>query len=347
MRSIEKDRASFTAGVRYGETFGAPVLVEIENLDHAKWTEIMTPSPRQDGASDERVLTRPRPGHADLSGGLKYGRGDLRDALERASARTTASRVAAGSIAKSLLAEIGVEVRGFVTEIGGASWTVPQDPDWTTLFARAEASDVRCPDEAASLAMHERIDEARKLGDTVGGAFTVVARGLPTGLGSYAEWDRKLDGRLAQAVMSIPAVKAVEIGLGVECGRRLGSEVHDEIRFDEALRGSGSGGFFRATNRAGGLEAGVTNGADLIVRGTMKPISTLARPLGSVDMVTKLPSPAGYERSDICAVPACAVIAEAAVAFVLADAVIEAYGGDTIHDLRAHHAEVIARYGRA
>lgn len=346
MRSIERDRASFTAGVRFGQTIGAPVLVEIENLDHAKWTEIMSPTPLAALPDDPRVLTRPRPGHADLAGGLKYGRADLRDALERASARSTASRVAAGAIAKSLLAEVGIRVNALVTEIGGVSWTAPADADYETLFEQAEASDVRCPDESIAQAMRARIDEARKAGDTVGGAFMVIARGVPTGLGSYADWDRKLDGRLAQAVMSIPAVKAVEIGLGIECGRKLGSEVHDEIRFDPALRQAGSGGFFRVTNRAGGLEGGVTNGADVVVRGTMKPISTLARPLGSVDLITKLASPAGYERSDICAVPACAVIAEAAIAFVLADAVVEAYGGDTIEDLRAHHLSVVARYAR-
>lgn len=343
MRSIERDQPVFTAGLRFGETFGAPVLVEIENLDHAKWTSVMSAHPPP---SEERALYRPRPGHADLAGALKYGRDDLRDALERASARSTAARVAAGSLAKSMLRELGVEVRSYVTAIGDAEWSVPDRPAWAELFPAAEASDVRCPDPEVSTAMRAVIDAARKDGDTVGGRFVVVATGVPTGWGSYADWDRKLDGRLAQAVMSIPAVKAVELGLGAAAGRLRGSGVHDEIGFDAEHRSNGSGGYFRRTNRAGGLEGGVTNGADVMIAATMKPISTLARPLGSVDVRTKLPSEAGYERSDVCAVPACAVIAEAAVAFCLADAALESLGGDTVGDLRANQETVRQRYAR-
>jgi chorismate synthase len=344
MRSIEHDEPRFTAGLRFGETCGAPVLVEIENADHLKWTAVMSPRPPR---TDDRALYRPRPGHADLVGGLKYARSDLRDALERASARNTAARVAAGALAKALLAELGVSVYSLVTRIGCAAWTPEGDAAWADLAGRAEQSDVRCPDEATASAMRQEVDAARDAGDTVGGAFVVVATGLPTGWGSYADWDRKLDGRLAQAVMSIPAVKAVSFGLGEDSGVRRGSQVHDEIRFDEARRLDGSGGYVRATNRAGGLEGGVTNGADLVMSATMKPISTLARPLASVDIRDKQASVAGYERSDICAVPACGVIAEAAVAFCLADAALEAWGGDTMADLLAHRDHVFARYARS
>jgi chorismate synthase len=348
MRSIERDSVTFSAGVRLGRTIGAPVLFEIANADHAHWGHVMDPFPGEaDPAEVEaKALHRPRPGHADLAGGLKYGRPDLRDVLERASARTTAVRVAAGAVAKQLLATIGVEVFSLVTKIGGVELPLHDRP-LASLREAAEASDVRCPDPVVAEAMRERIDEARKLGDTVGGAFLVVATGVPTGWGSYSEWDRRLDGRLAQAVMSVQAVKAVELGLGVEDGDVLGSQAHDEIAYDASKKNSGSGGYLRLTNRAGGLEGGVSNGAEIVVRGTMKPISTLARPLRSVDTRTKQPSDAGYERSDVCAVPACAVIAEAAVAHCLADAALESYGGDTVEDFRAAHLQHVARFARA
>lgn len=338
----------FTAGLRFGETFGAPLLLEVPNVDHASWAGVMDALPVADRARAEaKAVGRPRPGHADLVGAYKYDRHDMRDILERASARNTAVRVAAGSVAKVLLSSVGVEVFAVVTKIGGVAYTLPEvltAADLAAIQAAAAESDVSCPDPAVAARMRERIDAAKKLGDTVGGEFAVIATGVPTGWGSYVEWDRKLDGRLAQAVMSVQAVKAVEIGIGTRAGDVLGSEAHDEIAFDGALRANGSGGFARRTNRAGGLEGGVTNGAPLVVRGTMKPIATLARPLESVDMATREPSKAAYERSDVCAVPACAVIAEAAVAFCLADAALETYGGDTVLDFQRAHRALVERY---
>lgn len=340
MRSIEKDRAVFSGGLRFGETFGAPLLIEIENIDHAKWRGVMEPFDIEDkSAAEAKALRRPRPGHADLAGGLKYGRKDLRDILERASARNTAVRVAAGAVAKTLLQEIGVEIFSIVTRIGGVEAPLPER-DLIALRDAAEASDVRCPDPIAADRMRAKIDEAQKAGDTVGGSFAVIATNVPPGLGSYADWERRLDGRLAQAVMSIQAVKAVEIGIGVQNAMLAGSQVHDEIHWE-------NGRYARPTNRAGGLEGGVTNGADLIVHGTMKPISTLAKPLASVNIDDKSPALAGYERSDVCAVPACAVIAEAVVAFCLADAAIESYGGDTVENFRANHQQAMQRMAEA
>lgn len=343
-RAIERDHVAFTGGLRFGETIGAPVLLEVENVDHAKWSGVMDTLPVVDRSlAEAKALTRPRPGHADLAGGLKYGRTDLRDVLERASARNTNVRVAAGGLARALLEEIGVEVFSFVVELGGEVAEIPAD--LTVARERALASDVACPDAAAAARMRARIDEAQKAGDTLGGSFVVVATGVPAGWGSYVEWDRKLDGRLAQAVMSIQAVKSVEIGLGARAGAVPGSLAHDEITFDPSARENGAGGFTRPTNRAGGLEGGVTNGAPVLVRATMKPIATLAQPLGSVDLATKAATRAAYERSDVCAVPACAVIAEAAVAFCLADAALEVYGGDTIEDFaRAHEARTRGRF---
>jgi chorismate synthase len=343
-RSIEKDRVLFTAGLRFGETLGSPILLEIENADHASWVGVMDALPVEDRTkADEKSLKRPRPGHADLTGALKYDRSDMRDILERASARNTCVRVAAGGLAKTLLLSIGVDVFSVVIKIGGVGMELPEE-GLERLKQAALDSDVGCPDEGVAERMRARIDEAKKAGDTVGGAFAVIATGVPTGWGSHVEWDRRLDGRLAQAVMSIQAVKAVEIGIGVKTGDVFGSEAHDEIAFDSAQRGNGSGGFVRKTNRAGGLEGGITNGAPLVVRGTMKPISTLAKPLESVDMDTKQPSRAAYERSDVCAVPACAVIAEACVAHCLADAALEAYGGDTLEDFKHAHEEHVKRY---
>lgn len=343
MRSIERDEAIFTGGLRFGETMGGPLVIEIPNLDHDKWRGVMEVDPIADHqAADARAIRRPRPGHADLAGALKYDRHDLRDVLERASARNTTARVAAGAVARALLAEIGVEIFSLVTKIGGVEWPLPER-DLESFRGAAEASDVRCPDAATAERMRQKIDEAQKAGDTVGGSFAVIATGVPPGLGSYAEWDRKLDGRLAQAVMSIPAVKAVEIGAGVQVADRWGSQAHDPIDW----RPEGDGGrFVRPTNHAGGLEGGVSNGAELIVRGSMKPISTLAQPLRSVNLDDKTESLAAYERSDVCAVPACAVIAEAAVAFCLADAALESYGGDTIGDLRATFRAVKERQSR-
>jgi chorismate synthase len=273
-----------------------------------------------------RKLTRPRPGHADLAGGLKYDRHDLRDVLERASARSTAARVAAGAVCKALLAEIGVKVVGHVLEIGAVA-ARPFEGSLEDLQAAAEASEVGCADPEASGRMKAAIDAARAAGDTLGGIFEVIARGAPPGLGSYVEWDRKLDGRLAQAVCSIQAVKGVEIGRAFEVARGPGSQAHDEIEYVQ-------GRFRHRTNRAGGLEGGVTNGEDVVVRAAMKPIATLMQPLGSVDVVTKEAARAGVERSDVCAVPAARVIGEAAVAFVLAEAVLEKFGGDSLGELK-------------
>lgn len=347
MRKIEQDRALLTAGVRFGETLGGPVLIEVLNADHKNWTEVLSPTPLDDSsAAEAAALYRPRPGHADLVGYLKYGRKDLRDVLERASARNTCVRVAAGAIAKILLAQIGVRVFSIVTQIGGIALTGWPAVDFDELERLAEESEVRCPDTALTQAMKDRIDEAKKRGDTVGGRFSVIATGVPAGLGSYVEWDRKLDGRLAQAVMSIQAVKAVEIGIGVENGVVFGSEAHDEIVYDLGAHPT-AGGYGRSTNRAGGVEGGTTNGQPVVVHGTMKPISTLATPLASVDVRTHDESKAGYERSDVCAVPACGVIAEAAVAFTLADAALEAYGGDTLEDFRRAHQEVLKRFARS
>lgn len=349
-QSIERDTVRFTGGVRFGETIGAPLLLEVENLDHAKWDGVMDALPVEDrGPAEAKRLVRPRPGHADLAGALKYGRTDMRDVLERASARNTNVRVAVGSIAKVLLERIGIDVFSVVTKVGGVEHVLPEHALATSsalaaMRAAAEASDVGCPDPATAQQMRDRIDEARGRGDTVGGAFVVIATGVPAGLGSYVEWDRRLDGRLAQAVMSVQAVKSVELGLGARAGDVFGSEAHDELAFDAAARENGAGGYVRSTNRAGGVEGGTTNGAPVLVRGTMKPIATLARPLGSVDVTTKEAARAGYERSDVCAVRACAVIAEAAVATCLADAALEAFGGDTVEDFRLAYEARVRRY---
>lgn len=347
MRKLERDRVKFSAGLRFGETIGAPLLLEVANLDHAKWTEVMSPEANVDReAANRRALTRPRPGHADLVGGLKYGRTDLRDVLERASARSSVAYVAAGAVARTLLESLGVRVFSMVLEIGEVAW-VPSEPLETyaaQVAADETAETLRCPDADVAARMRAAIDAAREAGDTLGGRIVVVVTGVPAGLGSYASWDSKLDGRLAQAVMSVPAVKAVEFGLGVEAGRRRGSAVHDPITFSPEERQNGAGGFGRTSNHAGGLEGGVSTGRPIIIRATMKPISTLAEPLPSVDIVHKQAVAAAYERSDTCAVAACGVIAEAQVMLVLADAVLEAFGGDTMDDLRAADAARRARY---
>lgn len=347
-RSIERDEAVFTGGVRFGETIGAPIAIEIENRDHASWKGVMDSMPVADRTrAEEKALTRPRPGHADLAGALKYARTDMRDVLERASARNTCVRVAAGGIAKTLLRTVGIDVFSAVTKIGGVEWALPDVAELVSMKSAILASDVACPNEQVATAMRARIDEARKAGDTVGGSFAVIATGLPAGLGSYADVERRLDARLAAALMATQAVKAVEIGLGTRAGDVLGSEAHDEISFDPNARKNGSGGFLRSTNRAGGLEGGMSNGAPLIIKGTMKPISTLAKPLASVDFKSKETSLAAYERSDTCAVIACAVIAEAEVALVLADAALEAFGGDTVADFVGAFSARIERYSQA
>jgi chorismate synthase len=329
---IESDRADILSGVRAGETIGGPIAMLIENRDWPNWQYTMrtTAEPPADAGGARRApVTRPRPGHADLAGVAKFGRADVRDILERASARETAARVAAGAVAKQLLARVGARLTSHVFTLGEASL-----PHGTTVtFAQANGipddSPLRCVDTEIEKQMVAAIDRAREAGDTMGGAFEVIGTGIPIGLGSYTQWDRKLDGRLAQALMSIPAIKAVGVGLGPEVASRPGSRVHDEI----VPSPSHLTGVARPTNNAGGLEGGVTNGEDLRVSAWMKPISTLMKPLRSVDLSTMEESPAAIERSDVCAVTAAAVVGEAMVAIVLAGALVERFGGDAIADL--------------
>jgi chorismate synthase len=329
---IESDRAEILSGVRHGETLGSPVTLLVRNRDWASWTEAMSaePVPNADDDAAMRRVYHPRPGHADLVGALKYGRTDARDVLERASARETAARVAAGALARRLLAELGVTVGSHVTALGGIAAAAPEAlPD--DLNAASDRSPVRCLDPEAEGRMIDAIDAAKHAGDTLGGVVEVVARGVPAGLGSHVSWYRKLDGRLAGALMSIQAIKGVEVGLGFDAAMRPGSRVHDAIVRGEDGRG---GGFGRATNHAGGLEGGITTGAPLVVRAAMKPISTLMRPLDTVDLRTGARAEAVRERSDVCAVPAAGVVAEAMVALVLAAAVLEQFGGDSLARLR-------------
>jgi chorismate synthase len=344
--AIEQDRAEILSGVRHGETLGSPVTLQIRNRDWANWQHTMSVDadpPAEAGGARRAPVTRPRPGHADLAGGLKYGRDDLRDVLERASARETAARVAAGAAARLLLQRVGIAVASHVTEIGGVTAPDSAPPSFERIAALAADDEVRCVDATAAAGMRARIDRARMAGDTVGGAFEVVAHGVPPGLGSYVQWDRKLDGRLAQALMSIPAIKAVGIGRGPAVGGLPGSEVHDEIVI---AREGGSGtvpGLRRPTNNAGGLEGGVTNGEDVRATVWMKPISTLMKPLRSVDLSTMTAAAAAIERSDVCAVPAAAVVGEAMMCLVLAGALLEKFGGDRLADVEA----ALADYRRA
>lgn len=347
--AIEQDRAEILSGVRRGETLGSPIALQIRNKDWTNWQHTMSVDAEPDEAlpgARRAPVTRPRPGHADLSAGLKYERTDLRDILERASARETAARVAAGAIARTLLARLGIQVTSHVTNIGGAAL----DPSVPVTFAQAAAlgsdDDIRCVDATRAAAMRATIDEAKAKGDTVGGSFEVIATGVPPGLGSHTQWDRKLDGRLAQALMSIQAIKAVGVGRGPDVGHLPGSQVHDEILPGPAGGSGTTPGIVRPTNNAGGLEGGVTNGEDVRVSAWMKPISTLMKPLRSVDLTTLQDSPAAIERSDTCAVPAAAVVAEAMVCLVLADAMLEKFGGDTIDAIEAatqHYARTLAR----
>lgn len=316
---IEEDRVEIVAGVMAGQTIGAPVALRIENRDWVK---------------REEPITVPRPGHADLVGALKYGLSDLRWVAERASARETAIRVAVGAIAKALLAHFGVRVGSYVVEIGGVEARLPDFP-YPQLFAQAERSEVRCSDPRASKEMCARIDEAREKGDTLGGVFEVVATGVPIGLGSYVHWDRRLDGRLAQAMVSIPGVKGVEIGPAFENAKRYGTQVHDPILLKNSASGRLEARLYRPSNRAGGVEGGVTNGQPVVVRAAMKPISTTLKPLPSVDLASGKPVPSRYQRSDICAVPAAAVVGEAMVAWVLAQALVEKLGGDSLAEMVA------------
>jgi chorismate synthase len=317
---IEEDRVEILAGLRGSRTMGSPLLLQVANRDW--WKDAMDPW-NAPGAEAGRPVTRPRPGHADLAGALKHGLHDARDVLERASARSTVARVAAGSACKQVLAEFGMRVVGYVVAIGGVSAiSGAGDADLDALAARAEASEVRAADPDASAAMVAAIQEAQRRGDSLGGTIEVIAAGVPPGLGGPADWDLRLDGRLAQAVMSIQGIKGVEIGLGFAASSRAGSEVHDPI-------GWSGGRFTRPSNRAGGIEGGISNGEPVVLRAAMKPIPTLARPLPSVDLVSKQPADAAVERTDSCVVPAAAVVAEAAVAFVLLDALLDKVGGDS------------------
>jgi chorismate synthase len=325
---IEQDHAEILSGVRHGLTLGSPLALMIENKDWANWTDVMAVEPREITPEKSRRVKRPRPGHADLAGGLKYGARDLRDILERASARETAARVACGAVAKQLLAQFGVDIRSHVIQLGGTP-EKPLELSWPEIASIREDAPLRCADENAQQRMVELIDETRKKGDTLGGIFEVVARGVVPGLGSHTSWDAKLDGRLAQAVMSIHAVKGVAIGAAVEASALPGSEVHDEIAYNNETKE-----FIRATNRAGGLEGGITNGEEIRVRGHLKPISTLRRPLRSVDIDTKQEEAAAFERSDITVVPAAGVIGEAMVALVLASAMREKFGGDSLGEMK-------------
>ena len=345
---IEQDRVEILAGIRYGYTLGSPVALMVENRDWKNWVDVMTPDPVE-GKGGEHIptgerVTRPRPGHADLVGALKYGHRDLRNVLERASARETTMRVAVGALAKRLLDEFGIKVMSHVIQLGSVVARV--QGDYEEIFQRAEASEVRCADDDASGKMKALIDQAKQEGDTLGGIFEVVATGVPPGLGSHVHWDRKLDARLAQALMSIQAIKGVEVGLGFGVASRFGSQVHDAIGYRSYppaepgpgdFQGAERPGFFRMTNRAGGFEGGMTTGEPVVVRAAMKPISTLYRPLDSVDFYTKEPFKASIERSDTCALPAAGVIGEAVVAIELARAFLEKFGGDSLEEIRRNY----------
>jgi chorismate synthase len=341
---IEKDTVEFLSGVRGGETIGSPIAMLIANRDWKNWQQIMDPalhddegrtdSPGGTSPSRKRLVTRVRPGHADLSGMLKYDRADGRDILERASARETTARVAAAAICRRFLAEFGVRIASHVVHLGGIDAKRPEPmPD--DINAVADGSPLRTLDPTADEAMIAKIDVTKREGNTLGGVVEVICDGLPVGLGSHVSWDRKLDGRIAQAMMSIPAVKAVEIGLGFEGSRRPGSEVHDEI--DAAPGRTLSGNVKRRTNRAGGLEGGITNGEPIVVTVGMKPISTLMQPLSTVDVATGAAAEAVAERSDVTAVPAMGVIAESMLAWVMANAFLEKFGGDSLAETRRNH----------
>ena len=333
---IEKDTVEIVSGIRHGRSLGSPIALTIKNDDFVHWEDVMSVDPPESEPKNPRTVTRPRPGHADLAGGQKFQTRDLRDILERASARETAARVACGAIAKQLLAAFGIEVKSHVIKIGSAQ-AVPLWKTWEEISAIPSDSPLNCADEAAEREMIMQIDDATADRDTLGGIFEVVAKGLPVGLGSHTSWSEKLDGSIAQALMSIHAVKAVEIGTGVANAAKRGSEVHDEIFYEsESENGESTGpsGFHRKTNRAGGLEGGITNGEELRVRGYMKPISTLRKPLSSVDIETKKEDLAAFERSDITAVPAAGVIGESMLAIVLANAMREKFGGDSILEMR-------------
>ena len=337
---IEKDEVQIRSGIRWGETLGSPVALGIENRDWKNWSKKMSAAPED--RDESLTVTKPRPGHADLTGVFKYRHGDIRNVLERASARDTVSRTAVGSFCKQLISPFGIKVMTYIRSIGGIEAKI-HGMSYEEIYELAEKSPVRVADREAEEKIIALIDDCKRKGDTLGGIFEVVALGLPPGLGTHTQWDRKLDGRLAQALMSIQAIKGVEIGLGFEMGRRRGSEVHDEIFFDPGKMVSEGTprivptGFYRGSNNSGGTEGGMTNGAPLLVRVAMKPISTLMSPLQSVDLKSKQAADASVERSDICSAPAAGVVGEAVVAFELAVVFLEKFGGDSFHEIKRNY----------
>jgi len=349
---IETDKAEILSGVRFGKTIGSPIALFIRNKDWENWQEIMS-SEFQSLNSKIKKVTNPRPGHADLAGAIKYDTHDIRNILERSSARETAMRVALGAIAKKFLAEFDIKIGSYVIQIGnqvsGVRYQVsgigknkdmkPKTYNLESIFETAEKSPVRCPDKKASQKMIALIDKAIKEGDSLGGIFEIFAANIPIGLGSHIQWDKRLDGKVAQALMSIQAIKGVEIGAGFEMSSKYGSEVMDEIFYSKksAVSGQPSAGFFRKTNNAGGIEGGMTNGMPIIIRAAMKPIPTLRRPLQSVDINTKKTIKAAYERSDVCAVPAAGVVGEAMAALVIAEAFLEKFGGDSMSEVKRNY----------
>jgi len=341
---IEQDRVSITAGVRHGVTLGSPITLTITNRDFTNWQETMGIEVEVKVQDTRPPVTRPRPGHADLAGAIKYGHRDIRNVLERSSARETTARVAVGAVCKRLLREFGISVLSHVVEIGGVRAS-RSDATPEQIQVLAEASPVRCVDREAAEAMVARIDEARRRKTTLGGIFEIIVEGVPVGLGSYVQWDRKLDGRLARALMSIQAIKGVEVGLGFTVAGRFGFEAHDEIFYDPERQGPHGLKFYRKTNYAGGLEGGVTNGEPILLRAAMKPLSTQYAPLRSVDLETKEPFEATVERSDVCAVPAAGVIGEGVVAFEVANALREKFGGDSLEEMKRNF-DTYARYVR-
>ncbi|MGZ7080778.1 MAG: chorismate synthase [Thermoanaerobaculia bacterium] len=332
---IEHDEVEIVGGVRGGETLGSPVAIVIRNADYENWNGAMDPWNLNEAEAEKRRVHAPRPGHVDLAGGMKYGRRDLRDVLERASARETASRVAAGGIAKELLRQFGIEIRSGVVSVGGAG-DPEYSPTWDELNAVDDDSPLRAVRSSDEEQMVKAVDSAKEAGETLGGTIVAAARGVPLGLGSFVQWTEKLDGRIARAIMSIHAVKAVSIGDGVAASRRVGSEVHDAIYFDEERR------YHRRTNRAGGMEGGVTNGQDVVVRAYMKPISTLRRGLPSVDIETRQEHRSQWERSDVTAIAACGVVCEAMLGIALADAMREKFGGDSLVEMRRNYDGYVA-----
>lgn len=334
--SLEKDKVNIISGIRWGKTLGSPLAMEIKNKDWENWQEEMSVDSKHENSKVK--FTKPRPGHADLAGVIKYHQSDIRNILERASARETASRVAAGAVSKILLKTFEINISSHTVEIGGIKSNTSKF-SIAEISALAENSELRCADKNAEKEMIKKITNVRDKGDSLGGIFEVIISNLPIGLGSHVHWDRKLDGQLSRAIMSIQGIKGVEIGLGFEAARRLGSEVHDEIYYESIKDKTKNStkkkhGFYRKTNNAGGIEGGISNGEDIIIRAVMKPIPTLRKPLSSVDLVTKKPFQAEVERSDVCAVPAAGVVGEATVAFEIAKVMIEKFGGDSLEEMK-------------